>query len=136
MIIRHWQNVVDSVSAHIVVKGIVDKTRLHGLFREHCTLYEIRIRLGTGGAFQFNTLVLNLERANVFVEKVYRTKFFFDILDNHIDPRRVTLVVGVNIQLEQIIFLFFLVEKIKNGENTGAKEFGKKVEQRVELVLE
>jgi len=118
------------------VKGIVDKTRLHGLFREHCTLYEIRIRLGTGGAFQFNALVLNLERANVFVKKSDGAKFFFDIADNHINPWRVTLVVGVNIQLEQIIFLFFLVEKIQNGENAWAKEFGKKVEQRVELVLE
>jgi hypothetical protein len=136
MIIRHRQNVVDSVSTHIVVKGIVDKTRLHRLFREHCTLYEIRIRLGTSGAFQFNTLVLDFERANVFVKKGNGAKFFFDIADNHIHPRRVTLVVGVNIQLEQIVFLFFLVEKIQNGENAGAKEFREKVEHRVELVLE
>jgi hypothetical protein len=81
-------------------------------------------------------LILDFERANVFVEKGHCFKFSLDILDNHVHPWWVTLVVGVNIQLEQIVFLFLCIEKIQNGENAGTKEFGEKVEQRVELVLE
>jgi hypothetical protein len=108
------------------VVSIVDKTGLYGVFWQHGALYKIRISFGTGCAFQFNYLILNFERANGFVEKGCRTEFSLDILNNHVDPRRVALVVCVNIQLEQIVFLFFVIEKIQNGENAGAKNSGKR----------
>ena len=127
MIIRLWQNVVYPISAHLIVVSIVNETRLYRFLGQHCALDKIRIRFGTGGAFQLNGLVLNFERANDFVKKASRTEFSLHLADNHIDPWRVALVVCVNIQLEQIVFLFFVIEKIQNGENAWAKEFGKKV---------
>jgi hypothetical protein len=136
MIIRLRQNVVYPVSAHFIVVSIVNETRLYGFFWQHRAFNKIRIGFGPGSAFQFNWLVLNFERANGFVKKADRTEFFFHIADNHINPRRVALVVCVNIQFEQIRFPFFRIEKIQNSENAGAKEFGKKVKQHIELVLE
>jgi len=115
--------------------SIVYKTRFNRVFREHCTLYKIRIRFVTGGAFQFNALVLDFECTNVFVEKGADAQFSLNIIDNHGNPRRITLVIRVNIQLEQFVFVLFIVEKIQNGENTGAKEFGEKIQQQIELVL-
>jgi hypothetical protein len=116
--------------------SIVNETRLYGFFGQQCALDKIRIGFGTGGAFQLNRLVFNFERANDFVKKADRTEFSLHIANNHIDPRRVALVVCVNIQLEQIVLLFFGIEKIQNGENARAKEFGEKIEQCIELVLE
>jgi hypothetical protein len=116
--------------------SIVDKTGLYCVFWQHSAFNKIRISFGTGCAFQFNHLVLDFERANGFVKKVHDAKFSLDIADNHVDPRRVALVVRVDIQFEQFVFLFFRIKKIQNGENAWAKEFGEKVEQKVELVLE
>jgi hypothetical protein len=135
MVVRFRQNVVDPVFTHFVMIRIVYETCFNGVFREHCTLYKIRIRFVTGGAFQFNALVLDFECTNHFVEKGDNAQFSLNIIDNHGNPRGITLVICVNIELEQFVFVLFIVEKIQNGENTGAKEFGEKVEQQIELVL-
>jgi hypothetical protein len=135
MVVRFRQNIVDPVFTHLVVVSIVYETRFNGVFWEHCTLYKIRISFVTGGAFQFNALVLDFECTNIFVKKGGDPQFSLNIIDNHGNPWRITLVICVNIQLEQFVFLLFIVEKIQNGENTGAKEFGEKVEQQIELVL-
>jgi hypothetical protein len=116
--------------------SIVNETRLYRFLGQQRALDKIRIRFGPGGAFQLNRLVFNFESANDIVKKADRTEFSLHIANNHIDPWRVALVVCVNIQLEQIVLLFFGIEKIQNGENAGAKEFGEKIEQCIELVLE